>query len=77
MMTYFQVHTKVSSQILPRNHFKGLAIGLQGHRHLSEINLIIKMNETISAKVILYKSLYNAIFNMHISKKFMKQRLFT
>ena len=66
MMTYFQVHTKVSSQILPRNHFKGLTFGLQGHRHLSEINLIIKMNETISSKLILYNycsevSLNNAI----------------
>ena len=35
------------------------------------------MNETFSAKVILYKSLYNAIFNMHTSKKFMKRNLFT
>ena len=36
--------------------FKGLTIGLQGHSHLSETNLIIKMNETVSAKMILYKS---------------------
>ena len=64
------MHTWVSSQILPWNHFKGLTIGLQGHRHLSEINLIVKMNETIWAKIILYDycgelSLYDAMNIQH------------
>ena len=66
-------------KILPSNLFKGLAIGLQCHCHLSGRNLIINMNKTeaILLKFCSELSLYyTAILNMHISKRFMKQSLF-